>query len=290
MGSVVTYWSGRLNESSDQVALTTFLTRLAKLSESCFNHEPVKRSSFLEKITTQSESSIESQRPNIVFFDQAISGRIFVGNSMLLLEQLDKPFRKSASRIEKPDGWPSDPANASLAIFSREDDQRYAVQVPAFRLYGITFRLYDPRRLYPGEDTMSFTFLHAPDFHAFDGQLVHAYPRIECAQLDGELIQQADWYLETPSIHLRYYLEEWFDLLMTWIKIFYMPELEYWRNELLNRFHEIKEPIDRLISSEGREQAKEIVFEYLLESFTEEADRWQAEIAKDETALDFDGT
>ncbi len=261
MVSVVTYWSGSSKNAADKAGLIEFLAQLAALSDARSHRGEMPPS-------------------NIVQFDHVVTGRVFIGNSMLLLDQFSESIRQSARLIESPEAWQAETSIASLAVFSRADEQRYAIQVPAFRLQGIAFRLYDPRRLYVGEDWMSFSFVHSPDFPELDGQIVHPLTRQACADLDGEWFQRADWVVETPSIHLRYYLEEWFDLLMAWIKIFYVPDLEYWRNKVLNRFDEIKSSIDRLIASEGIDVAKQAVFEYILECFESEADQLENEIAR----------
>jgi hypothetical protein len=67
---------------------------------------------------------------------------------------------------------------------------------------------------------------------------------------------------------------------MAWIKIFFIPNLEYWRNAILNRFDEINDSIGRLIAAEGSDVAKQAVFEFILETFENEANQWDEEIAK----------
>jgi hypothetical protein len=48
----------------------------------------------------------------------------------------------------------------------------------------------------------------------------------------------------------------------------------------LNRFDEINDSIGRLIAVEGSDVAKQAVFEFILETFENEADQWDEEIAK----------
>jgi hypothetical protein len=199
---------------------------------------------------------------------------------MLLLDQFSELYGRSARPIQSHDLTKSEMTGVTLAVFSRSGEERFAVHVPAFRVHGIAFRLYDPRQLYSDEDWLSFVFVDAPDLPELDGQIVHALPCNERAALDDHWFQTADWAFDTPSLHLRYYLEDWFDLLMTWVKIFFISDLEYWRGTVLNRYDELKQSVDRLIASDGREVARQAVFEYLLESFEEEADRLEDEIAK----------
>jgi len=280
MGSVVTYWSGSSKEPTGQAELFAFVAKLAALSDARLRRSEVPRAANPESTSAPRESPVDATHRNVVQFDHEVTGRVFIGNSMLLLDQLDESIRHSARLIDSPGAWQSETSMASLAVFARADERRYAVEIPAFLLRGIAFRLYDPRRLYPGEDWMSFAFVQSPDFPELDGQIVHAFSHQGCAALDGEWFQRADWVIDTPSIHLRYYLEEWFDLLMVWVKVFFMPELEYWRNEVLNRIDEIKPSIDRLITSDGREIAKQAVFEYILEGFENEANQWEMEMAR----------
>jgi hypothetical protein len=110
------------------------------------------------------------------------------------------------------------------------------VRVSHLHLGGTAFRLADPRNLYPGEDHVSFVFatLHegpgaSPIRPGADGVLVLAEDAEQCKLYRNPIIQTADLYLQTPSIHLRYFAEGWMDQLLAFLRHFHMPELSYWR-------------------------------------------------------------
>jgi hypothetical protein len=133
-------------------------------------------------------------------------------------------------------------------------------------LEGIEFRLYDPRYLYVGEDRVSFVFTADAD-PALDGRLVYVEDRAECARYRDPEIQAADWLLGVPSIHLRYYLEQWTDRLMGWVKRFYVPGLRYWRYE-----EHWTDPETLAAAFAGRTAAA--VLPELLDTFRAEAWSW----------------
>lgn len=94
-------------------------------------------------------------------------------------------------------------------------------------LYGVEFKL-DSRSFYPGENRISFVFC-IDDDPQLDGIVVLVEDRQECLKYVEPVIQQSDYFLETPNIHLRYYLEDWLDLLLGWVKYHYINNLSYWR-------------------------------------------------------------
>ncbi len=280
MGSVVTYWSGTSQNALVQVELFSFIAKLAALSDDRWRRNHMSHAVASERTNELNPPRDDGLPANNVRFDQSITGRVLLGPSLMLLDQLNPAIQRSAQRISGPNTWPGDTLAASLAFSSKTDEHRYAVQTQTVKLRGIAFRLYDPRGLYPGKDWMSFAFVEAPELPELNGQIVQVLSRQACQEQSGEWLQNADWAIDTPSVHLRYYLEEWFDLLMTWIKVFFISDLEYWRDTVLKRYDEIKPSVDRLIQSDGHEVAKQAIFEYIIECFDEEADQLEDEIAK----------
>jgi hypothetical protein len=88
------------------------------------------------------------------------------------------------------------------------------------------------------------------------------------------VIRAADWYVSAPNIHLRYYLEEWSDFLLSWVKFFFVPDLYYRRYEDLSQYEPIRAVIEDNCREHGTDIAKRAVFNYLLEKFKAEADEW----------------
>jgi hypothetical protein len=77
-----------------------------------------------------------------------------------------------------------------------------------------------------------------------------------------------------PNIHLRYYLEEWFDSLMGWIKFFFIPNLHFERYEALSGYEVLREPLENLQRDLGYPEARDQMFGVLLDTFEREADGW----------------
>jgi hypothetical protein len=121
--------------------------------------------------------------------------------------------------------FPSPPTSPKL---TRVSERYFSLQsVP---LLGVEFQLYDGRGLYSGDDRMSFVFC-VDDDPQLNGIMVYVEEREACLTYREELIKQADYLLEVPHVHLRYYLEEWLDQLMGWVKYHYLEGLDYWRYE-----------------------------------------------------------
>jgi hypothetical protein len=138
-------------------------------------------------------------------------------------------------------------------------------------LYGIEFRLYDGRKFYPGDDRISFVFLRMNDCPELDGRIVYVEDKEECKKYYNPMLKGADWYLEKPHIHLRYYCEEWMDMLLAWVKYFYIPDLDYWRYVPLSGYEEFLKLLERF----GRgEDSKDLVFVWLKSRFKEEVEEW----------------
>ena len=121
--------------------------------------------------------------------------------------------------------------DVAIAGGMREQDREQFLSAGRVRLEGIEFRLYDGRRMYPGDDRMSFVFASFDGNPQLDGSLVYVEDREECRKYRHEQIAAADRYLTDPHIHLRYYYEEWLDSLVGWIQHWYIPDLYYWRYE-----------------------------------------------------------
>jgi hypothetical protein len=150
-----------------------------------------------------SHSFFKPAPPLIKQFDQRIEGDILVSKHL----------------------FPSPPSTPKLTQVS---ERFFSLQ--GVSLFGVEFRLYDGRGLYEGDDRMSFVFC-VDDDPQIDGLMVYVEEREECRKYKDERIQRADYLLNVPHIHLRYYLEEWLDQLMGWVKYHHVKNLEYWRYE-----------------------------------------------------------
>jgi hypothetical protein len=75
---------------------------------------------------------------------------------------------------------------------------------------------------------MSFVFLECPDYPFLDGRIVEVVRGEDCAVSEAEILRGASAYLCSPSLHLRYYLEDWTDCLFSWIRFFFIGD--FWWN------------------------------------------------------------
>jgi hypothetical protein len=150
-----------------------------------------------------SHSFFKPTPPLIKQFDQTIAGDILMSKHL----------------------FPSPPSSPKLTSVNET-----FYSLPGVSLRGVEFRLYDGRNLYEGDDRMSFVFC-LDDDPQIDGLMVYVEEQAECRKYQDERIQRADYLLNVPHIHLRYYLEEWVDQLMGWSKYHYAKNLEYWRYE-----------------------------------------------------------
>lgn len=175
--------------------------------------------------------------PPIKTFDQTVQGNILVSREL----------------------FPAPPSSPNTI------DKYLALR--SVRLYGLEFRLYDPRDFYAGEDRVSFVFC-VDDDPQLDGVMVYVEDRQECRKYQDDNIQLADHFLRTPNVHLRYYLEEWLDKLLGWVKYHYVENLRYWRHE------ELWDNREQLADVFGR-CGKYEYYEMLKSELASEVARWQ---------------
>lgn len=258
MPSFIVTWQGQCPQKDIQNELLLFLRSLAQRHEARWAGLLPSRPRFLEMMTAPREEGL-LPRSDVQFFDQALTGRILVRSDVAadhraLLEEADR-----------------------LGIVHEKEDTgnvHSLLHLERLHVRGLAFRLYDPRRLYPGEDRMSFVFLESEDVPFLDGCLAAVDGKDFCVQSRSALIRQADWFVQCPYVHLRYYLEEWWDGLMAWIKFFFIPDLHYLRYEELPGYEDLRAAFQALQESDGYQAARALVFARLLNDFEAEADHW----------------
>jgi hypothetical protein len=74
-------------------------------------------------------------------------------------------------------------------------------------------------------------------------------------------------------------LEEWIDILLSWVKFFFVPDLSYSRYEQLPHWHHLQEELEAAQPLLGRDTAKQRAFEALVAGFEREAGSWSGQIA-----------
>jgi hypothetical protein len=168
--------------------------------------EPSAREELCSRMTDLGELSHSFFKPTpplIKQFDQTIEGDILMSKHL----------------------FSSPPSTPKLTSVS---ERFFSLQ--GVSLVGVEFRLYDGRNLYEGDDRMSFVFC-VDDDPQLDGIMVYVEEQAACREYKDARIQRADYLMGVPHIHLRYYLEDWLDYLMGWVKYHYVEDLGYWRDE-----------------------------------------------------------
>jgi hypothetical protein len=201
VGSVVVHWSGSCPKRAARDALVEHLLAIAELSHSYFG-EPLA----------------------ISVFDHHVDGAIVVHESVAAgcaaavpIVDDDDPGPSAGIELR-----PAGPLNHDIAI------RGPLLSIPAVDLHGIAFRLYDGRGLYPDEDILSFVFATLPGDSAPYCRMVEVLPDDQRCRANQVAVRDAASCLLGPSIHLRYYCEQWTNLLLGSVKYFFVPDLQ-WR-------------------------------------------------------------
>ncbi len=273
MGSVNVIWRGSCSDRKTQLELMELLNILAERSSDRVSGPAPKRSAWLETLTAPRRENaplLDSVR----LFDDEIEGRILV--EPFLSPEPGRLFEEAQrSKIEMVAvGEGAVDKSEVFCLSLHSSPAQWLVSLSRLRLFGIDFQLFDLRNLYPNSDRISFVFLESPELPALTGLLVQVENQAQCHLYSSEVIQSADWYISTPTIHLRYYLEEWSDLLFGWVKYFFVPDLYYWRYKSLPEYEANRAVIDNICQDLGTEGAKRTVLDFLVERFDSEADDW----------------
>ena len=125
---------------------------------------------------------------------------------------------------------------------------------------------------------MRFVFLDCPNLPALDGRVAQVDDHDECSLYYSEVLKSADWALSYPGIHLRYFLEDWTDRLLSWIKHFFVPDLQYWHWEDLHGWEKHCRRLMQACEEAGPNQARQDTFQDLLDDFSREAEKWAVTI------------
>jgi len=242
--------------------LLGYLHQLAQRSDDYLRHRQPERPRFLD-VLSQQRSEVVRLRNNIEKIDEEVSGTILI-SSWIDHDPAMLVAAARASGIEIVEE-PNTESGALLAIKSA-------------RLRGLDFKLFDPRGLYPGADRMSFVFLECPDHPALDGRLVEVARSEDCAASSSPVLQNADLYLCAPSVHLRYYLEDWTDCLFSWIKFFFIGDFWWHRWSDLQGYADYRQVFEELQADRGSENAEQAAFDAVLATFSQHAEHWIGEV------------
>lgn len=274
MGSVTVTWAGRLAPGELRDELLSFANVLANENKHYWTKYPQPISGF-NRMLHEMRSRDVVALPDVRSFADDISGPIVVSSDVLNASAGPTPVN-DARRF-------GDELKAAGLNFIPDDEgsRHGCVVIERARLEGIDFRLFDPRGLYPTHDRISFVFLRTPEHPILDNVLVRVHDAEVCKGSNDPTVRKAAWYLESPSVHLRYAYEEILDQLLGWLKFFYVPDLYFWRYEELSNYATWRSTYKELVREYGLEKVRNLAFYRHIESFQEEADRWIASAEND---------
>jgi hypothetical protein len=262
MPSVAVVWKGNCREPLTRYRLLGHLYRLAERSDEYLRLHQPERPRFLNVLSQERNGAVRP-RSNVETIDETISGTILVSTWVAA-----DPLRLAARARE-----------SGADIIEDGDAKRGAlIGIRNARLRGIDFKLFDPRGLYPGADRMSFVFLECPEHPVLDGRFVEVATSEDCAASGSAALSGADLYLCAPSVHLRYYLEDWTDCLFSWIKFFFVGDFWWHRWAELQGYTDYRQVFEELQADRGSEAAEEAAFDAVLATFSQHAEHWIGEV------------
>jgi hypothetical protein len=206
----------------------------------------------------------KERRANIECVSQAISGQILVSSGVAPDRNA---FVAAAHEADLPAIDHPEIARATLLLLHDA------------RLSGIDFKLFDPRELHPGADRLSFVFLETGAAPFLDGMLVKVDRGDACREHKAELIRDASFYLGAPNIELQSYLEDWIDLLLSWVKYFFIEDLSWRRREEMQGYEDYRDVFLDVETTLGKERAEQATFDAILATFAQHAEHWSEEVA-----------
>jgi hypothetical protein len=260
MSSVVVGWTGRCPDPGARARLVGHLHRLAEINDSYLRSRLPERS-FASNGTLETRG--KRRRANIEHVSQAISGQILISSGIVRDRRI---FIDATREADLP------------AIDHPEIDSASMTLLRDARLSGIDFRLFDPRQLHPGADRMSFVFLETTATPFLDGRLVQVDRGEECRDHEAPIIREASFYLGAPNIHLHCYLEDWTDLLFSWVKYFFVGDMWWRRDEEMQGYEDYREVFSNVQSTLGPDRAEQATFDAILATFAQHADQWSGKV------------
>ena len=262
MPSVAVAWKGNCSDPETRYRLLGHLHLLAARSDEYLRLRQPERPFVLNAMNEQRGEAVRA-RANIESIDEPISG------SILISSWITPDPRSLVARARE----------AGLSLIDDPDGKSPPmIAIESARLRGLDFKLFDPRGLYPGADRMSFIFLECPDCPLLDGRLVEVATSEDCAASGADILRGADVYLCGPSIHLRYYLEDWTYCLFSWIRFFFIGDFWWHRWEEMQGYADYRQVFEDLQADRGSEAAEKATFDAVLGTFSQHAEHWIGEV------------
>jgi hypothetical protein len=272
MGSVGVSWQGS-GLPAQQDELLGFLERLAVANDELLKEYPPPPDEYDLVARTPQQRERLRMRPNIDRINRAIAEGVQVDSSVFG----DRgEFVRGAEEIGLPlVGVEGPDADEGLFVLNlNAPSQRIAVRLRKASIYGINFKIFGVGYpWYPGEDRVSFVFLHCPEVLFLDGRIVDIFHRDELPGLIRfDTIRGSDWYASSADIHLREELYlGWFDRFFAWVKFFFIPNLRWWSYEDLPGYDRLRAEFAAIQAQVGPAIARAAIFDDILASFVSQA-------------------
>lgn len=262
MPSVIVAWKGSCRDPKIRNRLLGHLHRLAMQSDGYLRSGQPERPGVLNLVSEQRGVGLRP-RANIETIDRPIPGSILVSSYI----------------SPSPEALIESAREAGLTVIDRQDRTHAPlIAIDEGRLAGLNFKLFDLRGIYPGEDRMSFVFLECSKLPFLDGRLVEIASMEDCPTGEGETLPSARAYLASPSIHLRYFLEDWTDCLFSWVKFFFIGDFWWHRSEEMQGYGDYRGVFQELQSARGGAEAEEASFDAVLGTFSQHVEHWIDEV------------
>jgi hypothetical protein len=258
MSAVVVGWTGRCPDGKDREKLLAHLQRLAEISDCYLRRHPTSRTSTTSP-TADLRSKREQARANVEYVDSQISDRVVISSGIVPERHV---FLAAAHEASLPTHDHPERDGAAIAVLAEA------------RLTGIDFRLYDP--LQSGAGRLSFVFLDTAAAPFLNGRLVQAE---RGRDHESETIRNAAFYLDGPSVSLHSHLGDWIDLLLSWVKYFFIGDLWWRRLEDMQGYEDYRQVFADVQRSLGPERAEQATFDAILATFSQHAEHWTGKVA-----------
>jgi len=267
MPSVVARWSGACADSKKHDELSRYLKVLAEINHGYWTEHPAPIAR-INQVMHRAAGIAPLTGPTWREFDLPVEGRIVVNGDIIRRGFEDaRESNAAVARRLRESGLPVFPAEESHGICH--------TTLTRCRLKGVDLTVFDPRRLYPGNDRLSFVLLSETGSPLLDNRLVEVQERGIFAAVPDSQDETADCCLDSPALHLRYMHEAFLDCLMVWIRWQFMDDLCYWRNE-----HWPDAVLYKgwfaTVEEQRPQDACDAVFARLCDEFTIECDTWIA--------------
>jgi len=234
----------------------THLTRLAEVSDAYLRGNGPELAIVADGAVDGAGRSRRA-RANIEHVSRAISGRILVSSGI----------------VSDPNMFIAGAREAGLPVLDHPELEHASMtSLPNARLSGIDFRLFGSGGLHPGADRVSFVFLETAAAPFLDGRLVQVEGEADCGTHGTEMIRGASAYLSGPKAYLNCSLEDWVDLLFSWVKFFFIGDLWWRKFEEMQTYEDYRAVFSDVQTTLGTERAERATFDAILATFAQHAE------------------